>query len=147
MSNPLKHRKYARKIIKGIRKFFYNTACEVLVTRSLGIVNLRKLSVLALFFSQWFINYIRAGSNQRKEFCYWRSRSVCSGHRSSTSGICFNFVVLELQAVILRHFKAPTIERGRARFQQHHRGVSAIRIHGIHILICGRGPQSVRDCE
>ena len=65
MSNPLKHRKYARKIIKGIRKFFYNTACEVLVTRSLGIVNLRKLSVLALFFSQWFINYIRAGLVRR----------------------------------------------------------------------------------
>ena len=42
MSNPLKHRKYARKIIKGIRKFFYNTACEVLVTRSLGIVNLHE---------------------------------------------------------------------------------------------------------
>ena len=42
MSNPLKHRKYARKIIKGIRKFSYNTACEILVTRSLGIVNLHE---------------------------------------------------------------------------------------------------------
>ena len=42
MSNPSKQRKYDGQIIKGIRKFFNNTACDILVTCSLVIVNLHE---------------------------------------------------------------------------------------------------------